>query len=259
MNFLKSNLNKVITVVVVVSATIASIIVYSYYSSRGTEKQSEKSRERRVNSKSKKSSKAIDITVKKLPDEVDVEISPSRSPTGNEPGRSQSTRLVEGGISDEVSGSVIDQTLKFQATREDIVYVPPPEDLDHQEDEKGSTVPKPPSPPLRQTDVYSCECDQSTSRSSIIDGAFDSSIEVQTARTETQPVRYDPFTPVNLLEEQGVSDLSDKSLQEPEGVLNHRIIVPFLPVLNAICYAAKHVELLGQLRDNYSFYERNYV
>ncbi|VDN18424.1 unnamed protein product [Gongylonema pulchrum] len=36
---------------------------------------------------------------------------------------------------------------------------------------------------------------------------------------------------------------------------NHYIIIPFLPILHAITYASKHVQLLQELMQNYEFFE----
>lgn len=38
---------------------------------------------------------------------------------------------------------------------------------------------------------------------------------------------------------------------------NHRIIVPFLPILHGITYAAKHAQLLNELVENYEYFESN--
>ncbi|VDM41723.1 unnamed protein product [Toxocara canis] len=55
----------------------------------------------------------------------------------------------------------------------------------------------------------------------------------------------------------GTSDMSAKCLKPVQRQANHRIIVPFLPVLHGITYASKHAQLLTELVENYEYFESN--
>lgn len=57
----------------------------------------------------------------------------------------------------------------------------------------------------------------------------------------------------------GASDeMSKNSMQINVKLNNHRIIVPFLPILHAITYASKHGQLLQELLQNYEYFESQF-
>ncbi|VDM46874.1 unnamed protein product [Toxocara canis] len=184
--------------------------------------------------------KAVDD--KKSGDEIDVEFSPARSPakgTERRPGDNDLRIPTDGslGVCRKVEAQV----------------------------DKAS------SPPLSEestVNTYYCDCGQTLSASSVTGGELSENTKLEIMQTQITPICFDHYTPVNLLEEQGNQistadkicnrSFSDNSLTAVEGASNHRIIQPFLPILNAITYASKHAELLSHLLENYQFYERNY-
>ncbi|VDK74239.1 unnamed protein product [Litomosoides sigmodontis] len=105
-----------------------------------------------------------------------------------------------------------------------------------------------------------CYCGQNVTVSSNATGELNESCKVQLLPTIVKPVSFDPYSPEDFTQAEGASDeMSKNSMQMTATPKNHRIIVPFLPILHAITYASKHAELLQELLQNYEYYESQFT
>ncbi|KHN86643.1 hypothetical protein Tcan_09782 [Toxocara canis] len=137
------------------------------------------------------------------------------------------------------------------------------EKVSQKKDEKSPSLispsymnrPSPKVPPMSDTFCY-CGA-QSTISTTTFEGDLNDKVKVELLPTTVKPIVFDPYNPVDLTHRPGTSDMSAKCLKPVQRQANHRIIVPFLPVLHGITYASKHAQLLTELVENYEYFESN--
>ncbi|KHN73123.1 hypothetical protein Tcan_09995 [Toxocara canis] len=269
MDNVKNKYEKVVAFILL-STAIASFIAYRYFFSRGV--QNEK-RRKKCDEELQKGSRSLNEVVATV--STQMQTSESSASISQPESRlsavelPQIVRRRQKAVDDKKSGDEID--VEFSPARSPAKGTERrPGDNDLRIPMDGSLgvcrkveaqVDKASSPPLSEestVNTYYCDCGQTLSASSVTGGELSENTKLEIMQTQITPICFDHYTPVNLLEEQGTGDLSDNSLTAVEGASNHRIIQPFLPILNAITYASKHAELLSHLLENYQFYERNY-
>uniref|UniRef100_A0A0R3RVD9 Uncharacterized protein n=1 Tax=Elaeophora elaphi TaxID=1147741 RepID=A0A0R3RVD9_9BILA len=104
-----------------------------------------------------------------------------------------------------------------------------------------------------------CYCGQNETISPSAATELNENCKVELLPTIVKPVSFDAYSPEDLTQLEGSSDeMSENSMQMIVKPTNHRIIVPFLPILHAITYASKHGQLLQELLQNYEYYESQF-